>query len=108
MAEPIKVHDSDFEQKVIQSELPVVVDFWAPWCGPCRKVGPILDELANEYEGRLVIAKVNVDENPNSAAQFGIQGIPTLMIFKDGKAVDTLVGARPKTAYKSEFDKVLA
>lgn len=84
MAKPIVVNDSDFAEKVLQSPTPVVVDFWAPWCGPCRVIAPILDKLAGEYEGRLTIAKVNTDDNVQYASQLGIQGIPTLVIFKNG------------------------
>jgi len=107
MAKPINVSDSDFEQNVIQSDIPVVVDFWAPWCGPCRTIAPILEELAGEYEGRLKIAKVNVDDNGQWASKFRIQGIPTLIVFKHGEAVQTLVGSRPKGDYKRVFDQVL-
>ncbi|MFN3372606.1 MAG: thioredoxin [Chloroflexus sp.] len=108
MAKPIVVNDSDFAEKVLQSSTPVVVDFWAPWCGPCRVIAPILDKLANEYEGRLTIAKVNTDDNVQYASQLGIQGIPTLVIFKNGKEVGRLIGARPEAMYREIFDKVLA
>ncbi len=108
MAQPIKVSDKDFEEKVLKSDIPVVVDFWAPWCAPCRVVAPILDRLAVEYEGRLTIAKVNTDEDQQHAVEYGIRGIPTLLIFKDGKEVDRLVGSLPEAEYKQKFDKVLA
>lgn len=108
MAKPIEVHDSDFAEKVLKSKTPVVVDFWAPWCGPCRVIAPILDKLAGEYAGRLTIAKVNTDDNVQYASQLGIQGIPTLVIFKDGLEVGRLVGARPEAMYREIFDKVLA
>lgn len=108
MAKPIAVTDADFEQKVLHADVPVVVDFWAPWCGPCRVVGPILDKLAEEYEGRLTIAKVNTDEEQRYAGQLGIQGIPTLIVFKQGKEVERLVGSRPESAYREKFDQVLA
>jgi thioredoxin 1 len=108
MAKPIVVNDADFEEKVLKSSTPVVVDFWAPWCGPCRVIAPILDKLAGEYEGRLTIAKVNTDDNIRYASQLGIQGIPTLVIFKNGKEVGRLIGARPEAMYREVFDKVLA
>ncbi|NTU85856.1 MAG: thioredoxin, partial [Chloroflexales bacterium] len=98
----------DFTTKVLQADGPVVVDFWAPWCGPCRVIAPILDKLAGEYEGRLTIAKVNTDEEVTNASKLGIQGIPTLIIFKGGKEVTRLVGSRPEAQYREAFDKVLA
>lgn len=107
MGKALVVTDADFEEKVLKSKLPVVVDFWAPWCAPCRVVGPVLDKLAEEYEGRLVIAKVNTDEEVNWATKFGIQGIPTVIMFKNGQEVDRLVGSRPESAYKSAFNKLL-
>jgi thioredoxin 1 len=107
VAKPIAVKDSDFAQKVLSSDKPVVVDFWAPWCGPCRAIAPILDKLAGEYDGRLTIAKVNTDEEIVNASQLGIQGIPTLIIFKGGKEVERLVGSRPEAQYRAIFDKVL-
>ncbi len=108
MAKPVAVTDAEFEQKVLQSDNPVVVDFWAPWCGPCRAIAPILDKLAGEYEGRLTIAKVNTDEQIRWASQFGIQGIPTLIVFKNGQEVERLVGSRPESAYRDVFDRVVA
>ena len=106
MAKPIAVKDAEFAQKVLESDTPVVVDFWAPWCGPCRAIAPILDKLAGEYEGRLTIAKVNTDEEVQNAGKLGIQGIPTLIIFKGGKEVQRLVGSRPEAQYRELFDKV--
>ena len=100
MAKPVPVKDDEFEKKVLQAEQPVVVDFWAPWCGPCRAIASTLDKLAGEYEGKLTIAKVNTDEDPRWAGQLGIQGIPTLIIFKDGKEVKRLVGSRTEGAYR--------
>lgn len=96
MSEPIHVTDAAFEKVVLKSELPVIVDFWAPWCGPCRMVAPILDKLAKEYDGKLVIAKVNTDENPQWATQFGVQGIPTMLMISGGKVVHSQVGALPE------------
>lgn len=107
MAKPIAVTDASFQTVVLQSDTPVVVDFWAPWCGPCRAIAPILDKLAGEYEGKLTIAKVNTDEEIQHASQLGIQGIPTLIIFKGGKEVARLVGSRPEAQYREAFDKVL-
>jgi thioredoxin 1 len=108
MAKPVAVTDTEFEQKVLQADVPVAVDFWAPWCAPCRVVGPILDKLAGEYDGRMVIAKVNTDEEGKWAGKFGIQGIPTIILFKDGKEVDRMVGSRPESAYRTAFDKLLS
>lgn len=107
MAKPTEVTDADFDQKVLKASTPVVVDFWAPWCGPCRQVAPILDELAGEYAEKVSIVKVNTDDNQQYAAQLGIQGIPTLIIFKDGQEVDRMVGAMRKPNYKAHIDAVL-
>ncbi len=96
MAKPIHITDGTFEEEVLKNDVPVLADFWAEWCGPCRTIAPILEEIAEEYEGRLKIAKINVDENPEAPVRFGIQGIPTLILFKDGKPVERLVGAMPK------------
>jgi thioredoxin 1 len=108
MSKTVEVTDDRFEQEVLQSGQPVLVDFWAPWCGPCRTVGPIVEELAGEYEGRLKVAKVNTDHNQAIAARLRIQGIPTLIVFRDGKEVDRVVGALPKPALKQRIDQVLA
>ncbi len=97
----LAVTDSTFDTEVKQSDIPVVVDFWAEWCGPCKQIGPALEELSAEYEGRVKIVKVNVDENPNSPAQMGVRGIPALFIFKDGQVVSNKNGAAPKAAIES-------
>jgi len=93
---PVHVTDAEFENLVIKSELPVIVDFWAPWCGPCRMVAPILDKFAKEFAGKLWVAKVNTDENPQSAQKFGVQGIPTMLFMYQGKVAHTQVGALPE------------
>ena len=103
----LELTDSNFEELVLKSDKPVLVDFWAEWCGPCRMVGPIVEELAAEYEGIAVIGKVNVDLNSNISAQFGIRNIPTLLIFKNGEIVDKQVGAVPKQVLKGKIDAQL-
>lgn len=94
----VKVDKNNFKSDVLQSDAPVVVDFWAEWCGPCKMIGPSLEEISKELDGKVKIAKLNIDENPELAAQFGVRSIPTLMIFKDGAVSDMKVGALPKTA----------
>ena len=98
------VTDATFDAEVKQADLPVIVDFWAEWCGPCKQIGPALEELSQEYEGRVKIAKVNVDENAEQAARLGIRGIPALFLFKDGQVVSNKTGAAPKAALKSWID----
>ena len=94
----VKVTDDTFTAEVTNSNIPVVVDFWAEWCGPCKQIGPALEELSDEYEGKVKIVKINVDENPNSPAQMGVRGIPALFLFKDGQAIANKTGAAPKAA----------
>jgi thioredoxin 1 len=108
MSKTVELTDSNFSEEVEHSETPVLVDFWAEWCGPCRMVGPIVDELAGEYEGKAKIGKVNVDHNPEVSVKYGIRSIPALMIFKGGEVVDTIVGAVPKTHLKKKLDAQLA
>ncbi|HWY78979.1 MAG TPA: thioredoxin [Candidatus Sulfotelmatobacter sp.] len=99
--------DSNFQEQVLASNTPVVVDFWAPWCGPCKMVSPIIEELAKEYEGKVSVGKLNVDENQQVAGQYAVMSIPTVMIFKDGKPVQAMIGAQGKQTYKTEINKVL-
>ncbi|KFI28848.1 thioredoxin [Paenirhodobacter enshiensis] len=103
----VHVTDATFDQEVRHSTVPVVVDFWAEWCGPCRMIGPSLEELAKEYDGKVKIAKVNVDENPESPATMGVRGIPALFLFKNGKIVSNKVGAAPKAALKAWIDSAV-
>ncbi len=107
MAEPTHVSDATFEQEVLQSDVPVLVDFWAPWCAPCRIVGPIVEEIAGDYEGKIKVAKVNTDENPMHANALGIRGIPTLILFKNGQEADRVVGAVPKQHLSMFVDRNL-
>lgn len=102
-----QVTDSTFKQEVLESELPVLVDFWAPWCGPCRMVAPVVEEISEQYDGKVKVVKVNTDDNPSVASQYGIRSIPTLMIFKGGQRVDMVVGAVPKTTLANTLEKYL-
>lgn len=103
----LEVTDANFEELVLNSDKPVVVDFWAEWCGPCRLLGPIIEEMAGEYEGKAVIAKVNVDENPGVSAKFGIRNIPTVIFVKNGEIADKSVGAVPKNQLTTKLDAII-
>jgi thioredoxin 1 len=107
MANITQVGDDNFEAEVIKSDLPVLIDFWAPWCGPCKTIAPIVEELAGEYEGRLKVAKVNVDDNPATPSRYGVRGIPNLLIIQGGSVKDQIVGAVPKTRLVAAIEKVL-
>jgi thioredoxin 1 len=100
--------DQNFKQDVLESKTPVVVDFWAPWCGPCRMVSPTIEELAKEYEGKMVVGKMNVDENQQYSGQYNVMSIPTVMIFKGGQPVKAMIGAQGKESYKKAFEEALA
>ena len=107
MGKPIEINDGSFAEEVLQATAPVLVEFWAPWCGPCRMVAPVVEELADEYEGKVTFIKLNVDENPKTASQYGIMSIPSLIIFKGGSPVTNLVGFRPKADLKRSLDEIL-
>ena len=107
ITEPIHVTDAAFEKTVLQSNVPILVDFWAPWCGPCKMVAPILDKLAREYSGKLVIAKVNTDENSEWAMKYGVQGIPTMLFFSGGKIIHRQVGALPEPVLRTVVTQFL-
>ena len=108
MSEPIAVNDDNFAAEVLEADLPVLVDFWAAWCGPCRMIAPIVVELADEYEGRAKVCKMDVDQAQKYAAQFGIRSIPTLLVFKDGKVADQVIGAVPKQQIAEKLDAALS
>jgi thioredoxin len=105
--QPVAVTDSDFGEQVINSSTPVLVDFWAEWCGPCRALGPVIQNLSEEYAGQVKVAKVDVDTNPQIAMQYGIRSIPTVMLFDKGQIVDTFIGVRPQSDYATSIDKVV-
>jgi thioredoxin 1 len=108
MGKALEVTDSTFEQEVLQSTQPVLVDFWAIWCGPCKAIAPIVEELASEYEGRLKVMKLDVDDNPRTASAYGVQSIPTLLVFKDGKPAERIVGAVPRKVIADKLQSVMA
>lgn len=107
MSAAVQVTDDSFKEVVLESDVPVLVDFWAPWCGPCRMVAPVVEEISQQYEGQIKVVKLNTDENPNVASQYGIRSIPTLMIFKGGERVDMVVGAVPKATLSNTIEKYL-
>jgi len=107
MAKPAEVTDATFESDVLKSNLPVLVDFWAPWCGPCRMVSPIVEELADEYRGRVKFVKLNTDDNVQTASRYGIRSIPTLLLFRDGEPADQVIGFRPKRELAKVLDRAL-
>ncbi len=107
MADLLQVTDENFEQEILKSDIPAMVDFWAEWCGPCKMVGPVVEQLAKEYEGKVKIGKMNVDENRQTPAKYGIRAIPTLILFKDGQVAQMIVGAQPKSAIEEELKKLL-
>jgi thioredoxin 1 len=108
MSKPVEIEEAKFEDMVLKASTPVLVDFWAPWCGPCRMVAPVVDELAGEYEGKVGFFKLNVDDNPKVAGQYGVMSIPTLILFKDGKPVSNIIGFKPKEELKEKLDTALA
>jgi thioredoxin 1 len=107
MSKAVPLNDNDFSKEVTESTVPVLVDFWATWCGPCQTMGPVIDNVADEYEGKVKVMKCNVDSNPLTPSKFGIRGIPTLVLFKNGEVVDRIVGAVPKTQVDNLIKKVL-
>lgn len=108
MAKPVEINDNNFDVEVVESTTPVVVDFWAVWCGPCRMIAPIVEELAEEYDGKVKFSKLNVDDNPEVSMKYGIRSIPTLLVFKDGQPVDQIIGAVPKKEVQKRVEAVLS
>ncbi|MDQ7773202.1 MAG: thioredoxin [Elusimicrobiales bacterium] len=107
MSNEIQITDANFDQEVVQSAVPVLVDFWAPWCGPCRMIGPVIEELAKEYAGKVKVGKLNTDENPETASKYQISAIPTILFFKGGKMVKDAVGLQPKEELKKIMDSLI-
>ena len=108
MVKPLEVTDTEFEEEVLHADLPVLVDFWAEWCGPCHTIAPILEELAEEYDGKVKFVKVDTEENFDTTDRYGVRSLPTLLVFKGGQQVDKIIGAKPKGDLKRSLDKVLA
>ena len=104
---PIEITDANFEEEVIKSEVPVLIDFWAIWCGPCKMIAPYVEQIAGEYDGKIKVGKLDVDSNPQVSMKYGIRSIPTLLIFKDGKVADQIIGAVPKNMITSKLDSQL-
>jgi thioredoxin 1 len=107
MSKPVEIEEAKFDEVVLKSKMPALVDFWAPWCGPCRMVAPVMEELAGEYTGKVSFFKMNVDNNPKVAGKYGVMSIPTLILFKGGKPVTNIIGYRPKDELKKSLDKAL-
>ena len=108
MSKPVEINDAKFDELVLKAKMPVLVDFWAPWCGPCRMVAPIVDELSDEYDGKISFFKLNVDDNPLTAQKYGVMSIPALIVFKSGAPASNIVGFRPKPELKKNLDEALA
>jgi thioredoxin 1 len=107
VSKPVEIEEAKFGEAVLKAKLPVLVDFWAPWCGPCRMVAPVVEELASEFDGKVGFVKINVDNNPRIASQYGVMSIPTLIVFNNGKPVSNIVGYRPKAELKKSLEKAL-
>jgi thioredoxin 1 len=108
MSKPVEIEEAKFDESVLKAKMPALVDFWAPWCGPCRMVAPIVEELAGEYDGKVAFFKINVDDNSKIASKYGVMSIPTLILFKSGQPVSNIVGYRPKAELKKSLDAALA